>query len=345
MLEQNVQAPPPPLNAAIDSAAPDDAGLRMAAEDALRRAYDARDRLRAAVRAGVSGVAEARAALSDLQGIAIPTGSVMAGAVSDAVAQGMALAGSIPAMESEDGVVADNDDTPQVSTGRSRFANRKVQELILKNAPELQSFINEKLNESSYEAMKVTTDSKGVVQLQKAPDLTGDQVREALTHAHFHSLDEKERGALAGQINQTGGPKVDSALDKKEAKALKSSLETLEQFRANKIMQGPGTEEEKAAKLQLMHERFERARANVNEAQKAEENVVQKAPEALRPSLRQFGHQKLQESLKKDVIEGEIMESSGAKRERSQGINVTEAGRPSLTPIGDKRREAETGRG
>jgi hypothetical protein len=248
-------------------------------------------------------------------------------------------------MESEDGVVADNDDTPQVSTGRSRFANRKVQELILKNAPELQSFINEKLNESSYEAMKVTTDSKGVVQLQKAPDLTGDQVREALTHAHFHSLDEKERGALAGQINQTGGPKVDSALDKKEAKALKSSLETLEQFRANKIMQGPGTEEEKAAKLQLMHERFERARANVNEAQKAEENVVQKAPEALRPSLRQFGHQKLQESLKKDVIEGEIMESSGAKRERSQGINVTEAGRPSLTPIGDKRREAETGRG
>ncbi len=306
----------------------------QAAEGLLLLARSYRDALKAALASGdVSG---AKAAISALQMIVIPLNSPVAGDISEAKAAAAAGTSMLDSVEQDNEV----DHAAETGGGRSSYCRKGTQKMIMgKMSAEVQDYFNKELKEDSYKAVEVTkerVDGRDVLVTKPANDLTGDQVREAFTDVNAHGAKGEERKAIREKMGQG------EDMTPKEVEDLKTSLKDLEKYKASKIMSGPGTDEEKAAKIEKMHERFEKAKLRVDEAHQAEKGeqkaIEQGAPEPMRKALRQHKHDRrdaLSTELKEGVINEAVMDKKADRSHEQQhdhGHSVAQQSGPLNTP-------------
>lgn len=153
-------------------------------------------------------------------------------------------------------------------------------------------------------------------------EIKGEKLRDDFESVAKHSMSSVEEKAFEAETEQ------EIEVDIEEAKKLHDSLDRLESYRAGKIMLGGGTEEEKLARIQKLHERFERAHEQTDRA--CDEHECEHAPPNMRHSVRQFKgenppeRQKLREILKEDVLPEVMGTKSEQQYSRDKTVEVRE---------------------
>ena len=235
--------------------------------DAARALSDVRRQIEAvrSLIASNSGGA-AQKALADLKGMPIPSGEagiVVSNLINEGLSQLQGRA-DLAAMEEQ---INSPDD---VHDHDAPFSESGSENEGMWRRPGVRNYADRNLTAPTQQGVSVTVqkDANGSKVVTTGPEETipTKDVRAALANVNLHSMDEKERCEICGKH---GHGHDHDELTKEEAEKLRKSLEKLEKFKAAKILKGPGTKEEKDAKLIALHEKFEDSREKIGKAEKA----------------------------------------------------------------------------
>lgn len=158
--------------------------------------------------------------------------------------------------------------TPGLLAEESIFSRQEVQMSILDRAPPgSRRFFEEEFKGDTVKVADIrveTINGKRVVTVGETETLKTDKAKESFTRTTFHGLDEKDRKEICAKHG------IKDTMTPKDVEEAREAFKDMKKLKVQKIMDGPGTKEEKDVQLDSLEQRFEKLEERLKQAERAE---------------------------------------------------------------------------